>query len=102
MVKIIHNGDDDDDGGGDIEDHVGQVLVKLRAEAGAFLVRVSNCLLKWVGEPEGDAGDAGGAGVDSGVAMVFVSIIWAVHICYQSILGIRLVSIWPNLLFSRF
>ena len=44
MVKIIHNGDDDDDGGGDIEDHVGQVLVKLRAEAGAFLVRVSNCL----------------------------------------------------------
>ena len=44
MVKIKHNGDDDDDGGGDIEDHVGQVLVKLRAEAGAFLVRVSNCL----------------------------------------------------------
>ena len=33
--------------------------------------------------------------------MVFVSIIWAVHICYQSILGIRLVSIGPNLLFFQ-
>lgn len=101
MVKIKHNGDDDDDGGGDIEDHVGQVLVKLRAEAGAFLVRVSNCL-SGLGNLRVTLVMLVVLSVDTGVAMVFVSIIWAVHICYQSILGIRLVSIWPNLLFSRF